>query len=108
MDLSSLSQQLNLKDKQLRQKASEAGFRISPRARKIDNFLARQILDALMPKPKTPVSTGPKEKKKIKLPAFIKVKDYVDLLGLSVTEIIKTLLKNGIMANINEEIDFET
>ena len=108
MDLSSLSQQLNLKDKQLRQKASEAGFRISPRARKIDNFLARQILDALMPKPKTPVSTTPKEKKKIKIPAFIKVKDYVDLLGLSVTDIIKTLLKNGIMANINEEIDFET
>jgi len=107
MDLSSLSQQLNLKEKELRQKASEAGFRISPRARKIDNFLARQILDALQPKPKH-VPTAPRQPKKIKLPAFIKVKDYVDVLGLSVADVIRALLKNGVMANINEEIDFET
>jgi len=107
MDLSSLSQQLNLKEKELRQKASEAGFKISPRARKIDNFLARQILDALAPKPKNQPIVS-KERKKISLPAFIKVKDYVDLLGMSVSDVIKTLLKNGIMANINEEIDFET
>lgn len=107
MDLSSLSQQLNLKEKELRQKASEAGFRISPRARKIDNFLARQILDALQPKAKQAPQT-PRQPRKIKLPSFIKVKDYVDLLGLSVSEIVKTLLKNGVMANINEEIDFET
>ncbi len=108
MDLSSLSQQLNLKDKELRQKVAEAGIRLSPRARKIDNFLARQILDALMPKPKAVADSGPKIAKKVKLPAFVKVKDYIDILGLSTQEVIKALLKNGIMANINEEVDYDT
>jgi translation initiation factor IF-2 len=107
MDLSSLSQQLNLKEKELRQKVAEAGIRLSPRARKIDNFLARQILEALQPKQKA-APAGPVIAKKIKLPQFIKVKDYIDVLGLSTSEVIKALLQNGIMANINEEIDFET
>lgn len=108
MDLSSLSQQLNLKEKELRQKVAEAGIRLSPRARKIDNYLARQILDALMPKPKVVADTGPKIAKKVKLPAFVKVKDYIDILGLSTQDVIKALLKNGIMANINEEVDYDT
>jgi translation initiation factor IF-2 len=107
MDLSTLSQQLNLKEKELRQKVSEAGIRLSPRARKIDNYLARQIMEALQPKPKKQDSL-PREKRVISLPAYIKVKDYVDVLGMSVSDVVKALLKNGVMANINEEIDFET
>ena len=107
MDLSTLSQQLNLKEKELRQKVSEAGIRLSPRARKIDNYLARQIMEALQPKSKKQ-DTAPREKRTIALPAYIKVKDYVDLLGMSVSDVVKALLKNGVMANINEEIDYET
>ncbi len=107
MDLSSLSKQLNLNEKELRQKVAEVGIRLSPRARKIDNYLARQIMDALRPKPKIDPNI-PKVIKKIQLPAYIKVKDYVDLLGMSVQDVIKTLLKNGVMANINEEIDYDT
>jgi translation initiation factor IF-2 len=107
MDLSTLSQQLNLKEKELRQKVSEAGIRLSPRARKIDNYLARQIMEALQPKSKKQ-DAAPREKRTIALPAYIKVKDYVDLLGMSVSDVVKALLKNGVMANINEEIDYET
>ncbi len=107
MDLSSLSKQLNLNEKELRQKVSEAGIRLSPRARKVDNYLARQIMDALAPKKKIDPNI-PRVPKKVQLPAFIKVKDYVEVLGLSVQEVIKTLLKNGVMANINEEIDYDT
>jgi translation initiation factor IF-2 len=107
MDLSTLSQQLNLKEKELRQKVSEAGIRLSPRARKIDNYLARQIMETLQPNQKKQ-DTAPREKRTIALPAYIKVKDYVDLLGMSVSDVVKALLKNGVMANINEEIDYET
>lgn len=107
MDLSSLSQQLNLKEKELRQKVAEAGIKLSARARKVDNFLARQIMEALQPKQKEQPSI-PKTPIKIVLPAFIKVKDYVDLLQMSVSDVIRALLKNGVMANINEEIDFAT
>ncbi|MCX6812626.1 MAG: translation initiation factor IF-2 [Candidatus Berkelbacteria bacterium] len=50
------------------------------------------------------------EKKKIKVsvPEVVSVKDLADRSGLSVTEIISELIKNGVMANINENIDFET
>ena len=106
MDLGTLSQQLNLKEKDLRQKIAEAGIKVSPRARKIDNYLARQIMDALQPKPKR--EAAPREKRTISLPSYIKVKDYVELLKLPISDVIKALLKNGIMANINEEIDYET
>jgi translation initiation factor IF-2 len=106
MNLSSLSSQLNLSIQELRTKAAEAGFNISPRANKIDNFLAKKIMEALNTKKvELPKDTTPK---KIALPAFIKVRDFADLLKLPVTEVIKTLIKNGVMATINEEVDFET
>ena len=108
MNLSSLSSQLNMSIQDLRNKAREKGFFISPKANKVDNFLARQITEALAPKPAAPVSTVPVVKKKIKLPAFIKVRDFADLLKLPVTDVIKNLIKNGVMATINEEVDFDT
>jgi len=108
MNLSSLSSQLNMSIQDLRLKAREKGFFISPKANKVDNFLARQITEALTPKPVAPVSTVPVVKKKIKLPGFIKVRDFADVLKLPVTDVIKTLIKNGVMATINEEVDFDT
>lgn len=107
MNLSSLSHELNMSVQELRTKANAAGFRISPRANKIDNYLAKQISTALKPKP---VETKPKNTApiKIELPAFIKVRDFAELLQLPATDVIKTLIMNGVMATINEEIDFET
>lgn len=89
----------------LRLRAKEKGYFISPKANKVDNYVARKMMEAYAPKP---VVTGPKEIKKIKLPGFIKVRDFADLLKLPVTEVIKTLIKNGVMATINEEVDFDT
>lgn len=106
MDLSSLSSQLNISIHDLRAKAREKGFFISPRANKIDNALAKQISEALSAKPA--VKTAPLEKKKIKLPSFIKVREFAAQLNLPVTDVIKELMKSGVMATINEEIDFET
>lgn len=108
MNLSSLSHELNMSIHELRSKANAAGFRISPRANKIDNHLAKQIAEALSAKPK--VEEAPKNivPQKIELPAFIKVRDFAELLGLPITDVIKTLIQNGVMATINEEIDFDT
>ena len=107
MNLSSLSHELNMSIQELRTKANAAGFRISPRANKIDNYLAKQIADALSAKPKkeVAVSSTPKQ---VTLPAFIKVRDFAELLNLPATDVIKTLIQNGVMATINEEIDFDT
>ena len=48
------------------------------------------------------------EKKTVKLPATITVKKFSDLLGLPLGSVITELMKNGILATINEQIDFET
>ncbi len=108
MNLSSLSHELNMSIHELRSKANAAGFRISPRANKIDNHLATDIIKALAPKPKDEpkAPTGPAPK--VSLPAFIKVRDFADILKLPVTDVIKALIQNGVMATINEEVDFET
>lgn len=47
-------------------------------------------------------------KKNIALPQTVTVKRFADLLGLPVTQVIMELMKNKIIATINEEIDFET
>ncbi len=44
----------------------------------------------------------------IELPSVISVKDLAQKLGIPVTQLIAMLIKNGIMATINESLDFET
>ena len=107
MNLSSLSSQLNLSIQELRDKSRIAGFVISPRANKIDNYTAKQIMEALGTKVK-PVVDENKVPEVIQLPAYIKVRDFAETLKLPVTTVIKALIKNGVMATINEEVDFET
>ena len=46
--------------------------------------------------------------KVIEVPSVISVRDLADLMGVSPIEIIKELMSNGIMANINQQIDFDT
>ena len=46
--------------------------------------------------------------KKVKIPSLVTVKKFAELLNLPVAEVIKELMKNKIMAAINDEIDYET
>lgn len=48
------------------------------------------------------------ELKNVKIPATVTIKDFSSILDLPVTEVITELMKNQIMATINEEIDFDT
>jgi translation initiation factor IF-2 len=48
------------------------------------------------------------EKKKVNLPPTVTVKKFSELLGLPLNTVITELMKNGILATINEQIDFET
>jgi translation initiation factor IF-2 len=47
--------------------------------------------------------TGP-----VELPNPVAVKDFADALGVSGSEIIKELIRNGIFATVNQSIDFDT
>jgi len=47
-------------------------------------------------------------KKKVNIPSVVRVSDLALILNCPVTEIIKQLLSNGVLATINDSIDFET
>ena len=44
----------------------------------------------------------------IEVPKVLMVREFALALGLAVTEVISSLVKNGVMATINESIDFDT
>jgi len=44
----------------------------------------------------------------IKLPEITSVKEYAEKTGIPVNKVIAQLLKNGIMATINQQLDYET
>jgi translation initiation factor IF-2 len=46
--------------------------------------------------------------KKIELPANITVRDFAQVIDTSPIQIIKKLMSNGVMATINQTIDFDT
>jgi translation initiation factor IF-2 len=47
-------------------------------------------------------------KEPIQLPSFISVRELSEMMGVSPINVIKELMSNGIMANINQEIDYDT
>src|SRR2546421_377569 len=106
MDISTLSKQLNMSSQQLRYKIREAGFFVSPRANKIDNQLAKQILNSLSQKKPEVAEIG--KPKEVSLPKVLSVKELATKLNLDITVVIKKLIQNGVMATINEEIDYDT
>jgi translation initiation factor IF-2 len=54
------------------------------------------------------MTTNAAETKTIEVPRVLSVKELGDLMGVSPVEVIKELMKNGVMASINQVIDYET
>ncbi len=44
----------------------------------------------------------------LEIPAVISVKEFAEKTGVNAAKIIGELMKNGILANINQQIDFDT
>jgi len=58
---------------------------------------------------KSAVTSNPEVKKIMaEVPSVLTVREFAESLNLPVTEVIGTLIKNGVMATINESIDFDT
>ena len=102
-----MSRQLNMSVHELRSRIRAAGFRVSVKARKVDNSLAKEIIKKLSGAPaQAPVVV--ERVGKVEIPPFVTVKEFSERLKQPVTEVIKKLIQNGVMATINEEIDAET
>ncbi len=101
------------------------GFDVGGRAIKIDDRTAQDIIQkwSLLKKEYDKIVSAEAKKaaakeeqeaavvegkKEIEIHDFIVVRDLAALLGKPVTELLKELMKNGILASMNEKIDFTT
>lgn len=48
------------------------------------------------------------EKQILEIPDFVTVRQLADLMGASPIEVMKELISNGIMASINQQVDYDT
>ncbi len=55
-----------------------------------------------------PVTGVPDKDRVIEIPAVISVKEFSEKTGVGAAKVIGELMKNGILANINQMIDFDT
>jgi len=49
-----------------------------------------------------------KERQLIEIPEFVTVRELASLLGVSPIDVMKQLISNGVMATINQQLDFDT
>ena len=124
MNVTELARKLKVPTKELLEKLPELGFDIGKKAIKVDPAVAEQIMqkwaeyqrklraqehlrerEEIMAKEE---EAGPEEVREVSVPAQISVRDFAGRLNMSVTELIKVLMKSGILASQNERIDFET
>ncbi|MDO8463244.1 MAG: translation initiation factor IF-2 [bacterium] len=125
MNVTELARRCNVPPQELYELLPRYGFDIGRRAIKIDDRLAQRFLkqwprirreiqrqrekeheEELREKRRTAVAEG--TAKTVAIPAIITVRDFASLLGMTVSEVLQELLRNGILANLNEPIDYAT
>jgi len=124
MNVTELARQLGTTRTELLEKLPELGFDIGLRAIKVDTAQAERIkrawgeaarherLREKMDKQATVRHAAEARKdapqKELVISAKISVNDFAQKLGTAVPHLIGYLMKQGIMASLNEQIDFET
>jgi translation initiation factor IF-2 len=123
MNVSELARKLKVTSNELLAVLPELGFDIGKRAIKVDDKVAQKILAAslkikdkieaekkakLEELDKLSKPTAELEEKEIKIPTVITVRDFARVINKPVNEVIKTLMKNGVLASLNEKIDYDT
>lgn len=117
MNISELARKLRITTSQLHEVLPHMGIDVGGRAIKIDERVANRILrnwshyQHLLIKEVAPEEEGPVvpvEKKPVKLPTVITVRDFAVVLNIPVTKLIQTLMNNGILTALNEKIDYDT
>lgn len=128
ISVSEIARKLNITNNELIEKAESLGFDIGKKAIKINENTANQIIDKirefekgkkgrermgklteglLKSENKKTVEKEEKEERVVDIDKTIIVHEFAKKLGLPVTKVISHLMNNGIMANLNQTIDFE-
>lgn len=124
MNVTELARQLKVTTTDLFDKLPNMGFDIGRRAIKVDDRIAAKIIEAWKQQGKKDreqtkiaeirgevVLVEEKEPVKITqviIPSVIVVREFADVLGLPVNKVLSELMKNGVLASMNERIDFDT
>lgn len=131
MNVTELARQVRLSTKELRLVLPEIGFDIGQRAIKVDAKVAQEVIRRLGNKAErekylqaiqeeqpdnvvdeTDSKADEEESKKssneIKIPSQVVVKELAALMNVDVTKLVVELMKQGVMASLNDRIDYET
>ncbi len=122
MNITELARKVRVTTDELKGILPEVGFDVGRRAIKVDDRTAKKIMDAwpqilksLEIKRAAAKEAAAAELKKIatergpvQLPPVITVRDFATRLGLPITRVIQEFMKNGILAPLNERVDYET
>ena len=123
MNITELARRLRAHPEELRRKLPELGFAVGGKALKVDNRQASKIMEAwseMKRKERLALKVEAQkamvkgrdipeaERKQVTVPAITTVRDLASLMELPVPRLMQELMKNGILASINERIDFDT
>jgi len=122
MNIAELARKLNVPLTELRERLPGLGFDIGLRALKVDDRVAQKIVQSWAAWKRTQraqadvgtetaTASEAKEEKPVvvvALPPAITVRDFATALGLPVTRVITELMKSGVLAAMNERIDYDT
>ncbi|MFA6919086.1 MAG: translation initiation factor IF-2 [Patescibacteria group bacterium] len=124
MNVAELARKLQVTSNELLEKLPHIGFDIGRRAIKVDDRLAEKIIDAWkrnakLEKEKARIEeirgTGKVEDVvavaeivEVKIPQVITVREFASILNLPINKVLMELMKNGVLASMNERIDFDT
>ncbi|MBU1038868.1 translation initiation factor IF-2 [Patescibacteria group bacterium] len=121
MNITELARRLKVPTQQLKDELPRLGFDIGQRAIKIDDAVAGKVIKLwqnrrqavqedkyVVIEKRLNKTEDDSKKREVLIPSRISPRDFAALLKLPVTSVMAELFKNGVMASINEVIDFET
>lgn len=123
MNVTELARRLRVDTKQMLDILPEYGFDIGKKAIKVDDKIAAAIMRKWkhikrdLDRKRREELEAQKNKERalrkesgetVVLGDFITVRAFAERLGLSITEVITELMKSGILANQNQDIDYDT
>ena len=124
MNVSTLARQLKVTVNELLERLPGLGFDIGRRAIKVDDRIAQKIIEVWKGQSKKEremsqiaeirgakiqsEESAVRKAVEIKVPLVITVREFADQLGLPINKVLAELMKNGVLASMNERIDFDT
>src|SRR5688572_12667257 len=102
--ITDLQQELGLSDPRFQSLLRTVGIRLEEDQKNLDQNEAGRIRAHLNEQRRR----EDLKQQVITVPSIVKVSDFAKALGLSVGDVLGVLLKNGVMATLNDDIDYDT